>query len=73
MSLLQYCGGINSETTHVVNNSIPFVETDGDYMAGQTPIKNKTNLEVMGLAVFKEDKLIGELTRSRNNLSLNMQ
>lgn len=51
-------GNINTEENHLIENSSPYVAIDGKYKAGQTPIKNKTNLENMGLAVFKNDKLV---------------
>ena len=54
-------GGINTDSTHTDNSSTPYVEVDGSYDAGTTPIQNKTNLENMGLAVFDYDKLVGEL------------
>lgn len=54
--------GINTEGTHIHNyDSISYADTDGMYLADQTPIKDATNLENMGLAVFKDDKLVGEL------------
>ena len=37
---------------------------DDNYTAGETPITSKNKVESMGLAVFKNDKLVGEL----NNL-----
>lgn len=54
-------GGINSPSTHKVDFSTSYVDMDGSYKADETPIQNKTNLEVIGLAVFKGDKLVGEL------------
>ena len=35
---------------------------DGNYTAGETPIESKSNIENMGLAVFRDDKMVGELT-----------
>lgn len=55
-------GGINSDSTHKQDLNTSYVSMDGDYKADETPIKNTTNLENMGLAVFKGDKLVGELT-----------
>ncbi len=55
-------GGINSDSTHNINYKDAYVDMDGSYKANETPIKNKTSLEVMGLAVFHGDKLVGELT-----------
>lgn len=55
-------GGINSENTHKQDKTTSYVSMDGDYKADETPIKDKASLENMGLAVFKRDKLVGELT-----------
>lgn len=55
-------GGINTDSTHSGDKSkIPY-DTQGNYKAGETPIKSETVLENMGLAVFHGDKLVGELT-----------
>lgn len=54
-------GGINANSTHSVNPTTTYVDLDASYKANETPIKNKTSLEIMGLAIFNEDKLIGEL------------
>lgn len=35
--------------------------TDDSYVASETPIDSKKNIENLGLAVFKGDKLVGEL------------
>lgn len=35
---------------------------DASYVAGQSPISTKNNIETMGIAVFREDKFIGNLT-----------
>lgn len=37
------------------------VSEDSEYIAGKTSIKGKNNIENFGTAVFKEDKLVGEL------------
>ena len=65
-------GGINSNATHNVDLKDSYLDFNGGYMADQTPIKNKTNLEFTGIAVFNDDKLVGELTRYGLNLSLNV-
>lgn len=56
-------GGINSPSTHHVDTNDSYADIDSSYKANETPIENKTNLEIIGLAVFNDDKLIGELTR----------
>lgn len=55
-------GGINTETTHIIHSDMPSYDIEGSYKADETPIKTKTSLENMGLAVFNSDKLVGELT-----------
>ncbi len=55
-------GGINADSTHQNHSSLPPYDTEGSYKADETPIKSETGLENMGLAVFNNDKLVGELT-----------
>lgn len=55
-------GGINSNSTHANNSDMPIYDIDGSYKANETPIETKTDIENMGIAVFKYDKLVGELT-----------
>ena len=43
----------------------------GSYKAGETPIESNASVENIGTAVFKGDKMVGELTGRRNTLSLN--
>ena len=52
-------GGINTSGTQGSDNSS--LAYDGAYKANQTHIKLKNHIENMGLAVFKGDKLVGEL------------
>jgi len=54
-------GGINTDETHSQNTSTS-PSLDDKYMADDTPIKSKNNLEILGTAVFRGDKLVGELT-----------
>ena len=54
-------GDINPSSPHTSTDNVPYVDLDSSYKAGETPIKNSTNLENMGLAVFHGDKLVGEL------------
>lgn len=53
--------GVNTPQTHLSFSDIDKFDIDSSYKANETPIKDKTNLECMGLAVFNEDKLVGEL------------
>lgn len=46
----------NAATTFESSNE------DSSYKAGETPMDSKSNIENMGLAVFKGGKLVGELT-----------
>ncbi len=55
-------GGINTDATHETHSDLPSYDTEGSYKADETPIKSETGLENMGIAVFKSDKLVGELT-----------
>lgn len=54
-------GMVNTEETHNTQKEEASSEKDSSYKAGETPIKTKPNMETMGLAVFKDDKLVGEL------------
>ncbi len=53
--------GVNTNQTHFSSTYTDKFNIDSTYKANETPIKDKTNLECMGLAVFKQDKLVGEL------------
>lgn len=53
-------GGINTEETHSDAPDSNF-NLDDNYKADDTPIESKNNTEVLGTAVFREDKLVGEL------------
>lgn len=55
-------GGINSESTHSTNLGESPSEIDASNKANETLIHGKPNIENIGLAVFYEDKLVGELT-----------
>ena len=52
-------GSINTNQTQDISSESS--NSDSYYTAGQTPISGETGVENMGLAVFKSDKLIGEL------------
>lgn len=54
-------GGVNIDTEKNYNSSLSNNEKDSSYKANQTPITGGTNIENMGIAVFSDDKLIGEL------------
>ena len=50
--------GNNSEQS---SSSLSSEGTDDSYVASETPIDSQKNIENLGLAVFKGDKLVGEL------------
>lgn len=55
-----YCslGGVNQE----LSNTEKDLKINGNYLASQTPIEDEDKVEILGIAVFKKDKLVGELT-----------
>ena len=55
-------GGVHTNTTKNVDSNKSPTERDSDNKANETLTDNKTNIENMGLAVFFDDKLVGELT-----------
>lgn len=58
---LAILAGINTKDTHKDPDGLNKFDIDSSYTASQTPIQDKTSLECMGLAVFRKDKLVGEL------------
>ena len=52
--------GINTDSTHPQNNNSSNI-LDGNYKADETPIESKNRIEIIGTAVFNDDKLVGEL------------
>lgn len=52
--------GINTKSSQEKSKGSISV-LDDNYVAGDTPITSKNNVESMGLAVFKKDTLVGEL------------
>lgn len=55
-------GGVNTETTENQNTSESNEETDFNILANESSITGDRGTENIGLAVFKGDKLVGELT-----------
>lgn len=53
-------GGINTGDNKLTQE--PYVGIDGSYKANETPIDDANNVETYGTAVFRDDKLVGELT-----------
>ena len=60
-------GGINSEQTQIKTTNSNYIDLDSSYKAGDALIKHKNNIEIMGMAVFKEDKLVRRTKWNRNN------
>lgn len=55
-------GSLNNGNNSQVNNSENAKSSsDSTYMASETPIDSQKNIETLGIAVFKGDKLVGEL------------
>ena len=55
-------GGINEKATHNDYSKLPLADSEAAYKAGETPIQTNTGIENIGIAVFKGDKLVGELS-----------
>lgn len=53
--------GVNVPSTQIKNTNADKINIDASYKADETPIEDETSLQSMGLAVFKGDKLVGEL------------
>lgn len=54
-------GNIKTANLSKTSEDESYADADSNYIAGQMPIRSKTNIEFVGLAVFNEDKLVGEL------------
>lgn len=55
-------GGVNTKDTQNTHSTESAEEKDSSNKANETLITGKATIENMGLAVFKDDKLVGELT-----------
>ncbi len=57
-------GGVNNNASNSTNNSsdTPNFEKDNSSTSGNSNIDSSGHIETIGLAVFKEDVLVGELT-----------
>ena len=57
-------GGLNTGNTLNFNYNYKNTfnnESDGNYVAGQSPILDKERVEIFGTAIFQDGKLVGEL------------
>ncbi len=55
-------GGINNTTPNKSKNYSSIIQNEASGNAGDSPLENQGQSETLGLAVFKDDKLVGELT-----------
>ena len=56
-------GNINLDSTHLIDSETKDdANKDMSYLAGQSPITSSNKVETKGVAVFKDDRFIGELT-----------
>lgn len=54
--------GINLPSTHSTSNNTNYIDIDNSYTAGQSNITNNNNMQISGLAVFRNGVYVGELT-----------
>lgn len=54
-------GGINIEKLHYIDKNLNYIDIDSSYVAGTSPVEDENLIQLMGTAVFKEGKLVGEL------------
>lgn len=52
---------VNNSETHIDSSTGSYLNKDNSYIAGETPIISHNNIENMGLAIFKDCQLVGEL------------
>lgn len=51
-------GGVNTTSQVADSNELSNIEKDFDIKAGQTPLSKNSGAESLGLAIFKDDKLV---------------
>lgn len=54
--------GINLPSTHSISNNTNYIDIDNSYTAGRSNITNNNNMQISGLAVFRNGVYVGELT-----------
>ena len=54
-------GGINVEQLHYIDKDINYIDIDSSYVAGTSLVEDENLIQLMGTAVFKDGKLVGEL------------
>lgn len=54
-------GGINVEQLHYIDKDINYIDIDSSYIAGTSLVEDENLIQLMGTAVFKDGKLVGEL------------
>ncbi len=55
-------GGINTQVQKTSSSNLSNIEKDSNVIAGETPISKNPSSEYLGLAIFKNDKLVGEIS-----------
>lgn len=53
--------GINVPSTQSIPDDVNYIDLDSSYSAGQALINDKNNMQISGLAIFKNGYLVGEL------------
>lgn len=54
-------GGTNVEQLHYIDKDINYIDIDSSYIAGTSLVEDENLIQLMGTAVFKDGKLVGEL------------
>lgn len=68
---MQYFGGINKDNSSI-NTNTKF-KNDFDIKANDSTVEGENKVENLGVAVFKEDKLVGELSAIETIAFLNIR
>ena len=68
---MQYFGGINKNNSSI-NTNTKF-KNDFDIKANDSTVEGENKVENLGVAVFKEDKLVGELSAIETIAFLNIR
>lgn len=54
-------GGVNVKQLHYIDKDINYIDLDSSYVAGTSLVEDENLIQLMGTAVFKDGKLVGEL------------
>ena len=66
---MQFYGSVNFNSSHKNSKDLQLYDTTESYVAGQTPLEGDSKVENMGIAVFKNDKLVRRTYRNGISLS----